>query len=251
MGTQLNIAICEDQEADFKKLQADIKSSNIDVDCDVFYSGEELLETFSPGKYDLIFLDIFMNTLSGIEVGTEIRKVDENVVLVFTTSSLDYTLESYRLGALMYLEKPFSTKEVVNALKLSQVYRESVSTITLSLTRKKEKIKTDTILYFEIKDRAVRVITTCGTFKTSQSIKLSDIEQSLIFPPFYRCHHSFIVNFQYVHSISQDMNTFSMKNGDLVYIRRSDFKKAKALYENYLFQESRRLKNNQLIDSTF
>ena len=102
----LNIEICEDNSGDMNLLVESIERSGVSANWDCFYSGDKLLSNFIPGEYDLIFFDIYMEGLLGIDAATKIRESDTTVIFVFTTTSLDYTLESYRLKAPLYIEKP-------------------------------------------------------------------------------------------------------------------------------------------------
>jgi CheY-like chemotaxis protein len=64
----LRVAVCEDVKADAEMLAKMIAESDIAADVRIFESGEALLESFKPGMYDVIFLDIYMGGMRGIEV---------------------------------------------------------------------------------------------------------------------------------------------------------------------------------------
>ena len=79
---------------------------------DGYTSGEALLKQFSAGKYDLIFLDIYMGGMSGVEAAKRIRAIDKNVMLVFVTTSNEFASESYAVKANFYLLKPIRPNSV-------------------------------------------------------------------------------------------------------------------------------------------
>ena len=64
---------------------------------DEFDSGELFLENFSPETYDMIFIDQYMNGISGIDTAKKIRESDNLVALVFITTSRDHALDSYEV----------------------------------------------------------------------------------------------------------------------------------------------------------
>ena len=64
---------------------------------DLFSGGEEFLAKFRGGRYDLVFLDIYMEGINGIQTAREIRRTDKNVRLIFVTTSNDFAAESYEL----------------------------------------------------------------------------------------------------------------------------------------------------------
>lgn len=240
MENPLRIALCEDQAADTVMLLDHIKQSGIASACDTFTCAEELLASFVPGLYDVVFMDIYLEEgMRGLEAAAHIRESDENVILAFTTTSPDHTLESYRLGALKYLEKPLTLKGVRETLELAVTKRRSTACIFVLIGGRNTKIPLNSIIYFEQQNHAVIINTITGVLRTSQTIKLCNIEPLLPCPPFLRCHHSYIVNLRYALNIDKALKTFSMKNGGTVYIRRQDLKKATDAYENYLFAAAR------------
>lgn len=224
MGTDIfQVAVCEDAAADTAALESLLEKSGIPMEYRSFEKGEAFLRTFAAGRYDLVFIDIYMSGMRGVEVAEAIRGTDENVVIAFTTSSTAHTLESYRLGALKYLVKPIKAEEVRQTLELALMVRKSRSFISLMAAGgKREDIPLNNILYFEHKNHVVEAHTSSGVFITSQSVKIDDIEKRLPSPPFLRCHRSFLVNLDYVLEVNREQYAFIMKNGDRADIRRGN-----------------------------
>lgn len=237
--TPLKVAVCEDLQSDAELLKTLVKQSGIDVCCAAFESAEDLLNSFAGGRYDLIFMDIYMRGMNGVEAVKAIREVDENVTIAFATSSLDHTLESYRLKALRYLEKPLLAADVKETLEFALLRRDTRPCVSLLIGGKHLDIPIDDIIFFEHRNHAVEVHTEAGVLKTSQSVRLDDIETRLPSPPFYRCLKSFLVNLSYVRKIDEELRTFVMKNGEQAYIRQNLMKKMKNAYEDYLYAAAR------------
>jgi len=232
----LNIAICEDNSDDMDLLVRAVKKSDIPANLECFSSGDELLLDFIPGKYDLIFFDIYMEGLLGIDTATKIRETDTTVIFVFTTTSREHALESYRLKAPLYIEKPIKDRDIEEALLLAVDKKKSTSYISLLINGKDKEISLESIIYFEVRGHAVYINTLSETFRTGQSMKLNHIEKMLT-ENFLRCHYSYIVNLKYVKYLDADLKTFIMHNGDIAYISSQLFKKSKEVYENYLFSK--------------
>lgn len=239
MINTVRVAVCEDNPLDMALIVNHINSSGYSLLLDTFTSGEDLLSSFFTKKYDLIFMDIYMEGMKGIDAAAKIRSMDNDVILAFTTTSLDHTLESYRLGALKYLEKPISPIMIQDTLEIAFIKYESSRFISLVFNGKKQKINLDAIIYFEQKNQMVDINTTEGTILTCQAIKLSQI-YPMLSSNFIRCHHSYIANLANVSGLDKELKVFNMVNGDNVYIRRQDIKKATIAYENYLFATTRR-----------
>lgn len=229
MTELLHIAVCEDNRQDREHL---LELTRGRTQCESFESGEALLASFYGGKYDLVFLDIYMGGMKGVDAAKAIREQDADVVLCFTTTSLDHTLESYRLGALKYIEKPVRSEDVSDALRLAELKRRDRQSITLLIGGERTEIALNSVLYFENRNHAVEVHTTSGVLKTSQTVRLDDVEQLLpTNGEFLRCHHSFIVNLRHVVRVDRD---FIMKNGERAYIRGGSEKKCADILKGYL-----------------
>ena len=238
MDKPINIALCEDMPIDSDLLLSYIKESKFPSNCEVFDSGGALLESFTAGKYDLIFLDIFMQGIKGIDTAAKIREKDTSVILIFTTSSLDFTLESYRLKAPKYIEKPVKKEDVFESLEMAFERRRTSSYINLLIEGSYQNIPLNNIIYFEAKKHAVIINTYSQVFQTSQTVKLNFIQEKLP-ETFLRCHYSYIVNLKHIKGINKKLKIFNMRNGDIVHISHKLFTKTKTAYEDYLFSKGR------------
>ena len=90
----------------------------------LFPSGEMLLKDFQPGKYELVFLDIFLEegALNGIGTAERLRALDSRVKLVFVTTSNDFASESYEVNACYYLRKPFGRERLKAMLDAGETF---------------------------------------------------------------------------------------------------------------------------------
>lgn len=239
MDTPLHIGICEDEDCDADLLLDYINKSGIPVNCSTFSSGEELLENFHPHLYDLIFFDIYMKGIRGIDAASKIRQSDDNVIFAFATGSLEHTLESYRLGALKYLEKPVKAADVRELMELAFARRKSKPRVTFMVEGKNLYIIQDDIIYIEQKNHKVIINTFYGSIRGTQRIKLSDVENILPYPPFFRCHQSYLANLNHIKKLDKELKVFIMANDDTVYIRRQNLGAAQRAYEDTLFSSTR------------
>lgn len=117
----MNIAICDD---DFKfiNLIEDMiydlsqKLENFNPDIDVYISGEELLRLIDVKNLpSIIFIDIEMKGINGIQTARELRKYSEEVLIIYVTSYETYTLESFEVRPFRYLLKPIDTNMFAKA----------------------------------------------------------------------------------------------------------------------------------------
>lgn len=95
----INIAICDDKVEFSSKLEMllidIVKEEKIQADIDVYQSGNELLHKLQKDKcyYDMIFLDIEMKGMDGLETAKEIRKQDKITMLIYVTSHKSYGIK--------------------------------------------------------------------------------------------------------------------------------------------------------------
>ena len=101
------IAICDDEIKDLNIIKNYVSKYNSSFSIFCFISSTELLQSINTHSFDLIFLDIEMDTLNGYETAKIIRNQNNKTIIVFTTNSLDYTIRGYGI-AFRYLPKPIS-----------------------------------------------------------------------------------------------------------------------------------------------
>ena len=116
----MNIALVDDDAADRLRLEQALTEygtiHRLDMSFDRFSSGEALLRDYAPFRYAVIFLDIFMDGISGIDTAKSIREVDDSTSLVFLTTSEAFRPDAFSLFATSYLIKPCLTEQVFRTL---------------------------------------------------------------------------------------------------------------------------------------
>lgn len=236
-STQLRIALCEDMKAESEILLRMIKESGLSVAVDCFFTGEAFLGVFKPGQYDLIFLDVYMGELSGVQTAEFIRATDTNVVIVFTTTSEDFTRESYRLNAYKYMLKPLNHRDVLDSLELAIIKRDRAQGATIQIVAEGDPITVPLadIVFIEASNRRSVFHMSDGTTHATTTT-IDALEKLLTSPQFLRSHRAFIVNLDHVVDIEED---FVMDNGAHAYIRVKDYRKIKNAYDTYLFNSMR------------
>lgn len=266
--SDLNIAICEDEPLDRKLLNAILGKSSLKLNITLYSNGEDFLNDFKPHKFDLVFLDVLLGSMTGVDIATALRKREEDLLIIFTTSSTDYALDGYRLGVARYIEKPVSPSDVNDSLNyafLECKNKKSLS-VVVSSDKKTINIPYSHIVYFEQSGHSVIIhlendedITCNKKLDEFESI-LADSQESDInslidisepvdishasdsdnvsgnadsfAPVFFRCHKSYIVNLLKVEELSTEYCTFLMSDKSTVYIRRTSISSArKALDE--------------------
>lgn len=114
----INICVCDDDPQiceRVKELLRQIIPQEEPAHIDLFFSGEGLIRAYKHGAtYDLIFLDVEMPVINGLETGKSIRKLDSRVCIVLLTEYQQYALDSYELHPYGYLLKPATIEKIRN-----------------------------------------------------------------------------------------------------------------------------------------
>ncbi len=195
----------------------------------------DAIEFLSSQPADLIFIDIQMPDLTGIEFT---RSLEGEHKIIFTTAYQQYALEGFKLNAIDYLLKPFSYEEFLKsaqkARKQAELEANSLSSIEannqflfLKSEYKIRRINFNDILYIEGLKDYIKVYTT-GEDKPVLSLNsMKSLEQKLPEDQFMRVHRSFIVNLNKIDTIERSRIIFGK-----TYIPVSDQYKDK--FQEYL-----------------
>lgn len=130
----LQVGICDDEKEDIRILNDYMKhyEMNYDIEFDItcFSSGNDLLQTINKTPcFQILFLDVEMPGLSGIETAARVREIDmEDVCIIFVSHYPQYMQDSFNVRAFWYLQKPLTYPDIVMILnKILQSYRQSQS----------------------------------------------------------------------------------------------------------------------------
>lgn len=201
----LNIVICDDENnliIELKELLSRYAAETGREFCIFSYhDGSELLANYQP-DFDLIFMDIKMEKLSGLETAEEIRKMDGTVGLFFLTSLPQYVWKGYEYGAVNYLLKPMKYGRLKMELdRFFQRYQgREEPYLSFANDTGKYKVLYKNLRYAETDKRNVLL-----HFDDQQQVIYKNMKEvaSILEPQrqFARCHASFIVNLAYVKSV--------------------------------------------------
>ena len=116
----MNIALVDDRETDRMHLERILQEydsiHHIGIHCSHFVGGEALLKDYQPFRYAAVFLDIYMDGLSGIETAKRMREVDDGTGIVFLTTSEAFRPDAFTLFATSYIIKPCAKEQVFAVL---------------------------------------------------------------------------------------------------------------------------------------
>ena len=203
----MRIAICDDE----KKIRELIKegipkyyfSNNIDFSIQTFESGRELLNS-DLALIDVLFLDVDMPEMNGMEVARSIRERDKDMLIIFLTAYSEFVFESFKVDAFRYLVKPVQNHELTETLEA--VYKK-LSTpeeyLNFQFQNERFSIKYSDIIYVEGMRDKIWFYCNSGVYRWRGTIK--GLNEKLKEKGFFQVHRSYILNMNKIQKYSSQM----------------------------------------------
>ena len=196
----LRFAVCDDEKEQLDLVSDKIREYYSD-ECEIikYEDGESLLADICTRHFDVLFLDIVMPGINGIELAEQIRKENKNVMIVFVTNSEELAHMGYKCGAFRFVRKSKLEQELSETAESLKQYFCSANEYVKLKTPDGEIIKAiKDIKYFEVTGHNVTVISTdeervCGT--------MQEYEDRFGKNGFIRIHKGYLVNFRSIRSI--------------------------------------------------
>lgn len=203
----IRIAIVEDEKTDIQTLEGYLArfgtENRTPFQIDTFADGLDIVSDYKA-EYDIILLDIQMKHLDGMKTAEKIRSLDENVILIFITSTVQYAVQGYLVDALGYVVKP------VPYLAFSQLMKKAIQQISqkqhktyLNVEIEGGQLRQDTaqVYYIESQRHNVILHTQKGELVTAGPMK--KLEELLADKGFAKCHNAYLVNLAHVTGVLQ------------------------------------------------
>ena len=195
----------------------------------IFNSGESLL--CDSGSKDIVFLDVEMPGISGIYVGNELKKMNENVIIFIVTSYAEYLDEAMRFHVFRYLSKPLDKLRLFRNMKDAlQLYNTSVIKIPVETKQGVITVPTPDIVCVEAHGRKVIVHTVKMDYESIHTMQYWI--DTLYMNHFFLSHRSFLVNLKHVSSFDHSLIQLCDNRFEAYLTRRkyTQFKDAYLLY---------------------
>ena len=231
----MRIALCDNRPDQLENLRSMILAWNgesVSVFC--YDNGDALLQAHRSTPFDIIFLDILMPLLNGMEAARELRQFDKTVRLVFLTASSDFAVEAFSVKASNYLLKPLDAGKLHACLdELAEDFHASARKICIRGIHSLHQIPVTDIEYIESQNKRILFVLSSGETILSGEPLYTYEEKLTLEDGFFKCSRSFIVN---IHRI----DTFTTKeirtrSGARISISRSCHREFEKAYFSVLF----------------
>lgn len=228
----MRIAVCDDNKRECSELSEMLNLVWPDAQLDLFYGGQELLSQIDTGKiFDLVFLDIFMEEISGIETGKRIRKYHPEIEIVLISVSREFGPEAFELNAFYYLVKPCQ-RELLQKIK-ERFQKKIVPKLTIYdvRSRQEQEVPYQKITYIESMHNYLYIhMMTGAVIKVRESLQtfMTNLDDR-----FLRINRGVIVNMEAV----ERMNTDSCEVDGMVFmLSRRQRTENRRKYNDYIFK---------------
>ena len=236
----IKIAFCDDDMEVLHQMNELLDSYRVERNEDITYaafqSPFELLTEIEKGiRPDILFLDVVMPGQNGMDVAKEIRQYDTNMKIIFLTSSPEFAVESYSVGAYFYQLKPIWEESFFRLMDavLAECEKKKKNSLILRSKDGITRIDLQQLEYCEVLGRKLLFHLENGAVLESAG-SLDDLAGQLMqYSNFFRPHRSFLVNMEYIQNISS--RSIKMVNDAEIPIPHGKCSEIKNTYMEYAF----------------
>lgn len=203
----LQLAVCDDEKvfrSDLRKiLGTELELCGIDYHISEFTSGEELIAGMEKADCQILFLDIEMKGIDGVEAARRLRETKRQMEIVFVTSYADFVFQGYEVRALNYILKPYEPEKIAAVLHtaLEALDIEAEKYYVIDQRGGSIRVPLSSVKYFSSDRRTVHAVTTEQEYTFYE--KLSDLETKLP-DTFVRIHNRYLVHLKYLEAVRQN-----------------------------------------------
>ncbi len=225
----LKIAVCDDDMRFAGELEEMVRreatAAGTSVDTETYSDGDMLVADIEKGyRYDLIFLDIEMERVDGINAARQIRRIDRYVLLIYVSGHEQYLKELFEVEPFRFLSKP------VDGAELRKCFHDACARIgetdayyRFSFNKEIRKVALRDVVYFESRNRVIHIFMADGSTERFYG-RLNAVEKELSegHQEFLRIHQSFLVNYSYIEKMNFSAVMVLMGDGKGISLKISE-----------------------------
>lgn len=237
----IKLAFCDDEISELRETSMLLDQyrveRNQEIDYVSFQSPFELLAEIERGtRFDILFLDVVMPGEMGIDVAEEIRHYDNNVKIIFLTSSSEFAVQSYTVGAYFYQLKPIWKESFFRLMDsaIAACEKEQSDSLILRCKSGITRVELRSLEYCEVIHRTLLIHLENGKVLESNGSLDELCRQLAPYGSFLRPHRSYLVNMGYIKNLSYRGITMSCLTE--IPIPRGKYNDIKDAYLEYAFQ---------------
>ena len=250
----IRIAVCDDDKSITQRIYGYLKAKDAllpaeTLDISIYQSGEDFVRDVERGLlFHIVFMDIQMQNMSGLEVGQLLRKRPggDDVIMIYISHHGGHFEDLVQIGSFRFIRKPFHEAHLDDvfsrALNLAMKYKNALEIPDLfqfKIGTETHMVRSDKIVYMKNCKRIIAlhvwdpIENLIGIMSKFYS-KMDEVVEQLPREQFVRCEHSHIVNFQYVQRMAKDAFILTDKSETRIPIGRAYKTDAKQAYFKHM-----------------
>lgn len=233
----LNILVCDDDkpvsEEVYSLVDRFLRRKNVNYCIDRVNSGEQAIKKLNKMSYDILFLDIELGQVTGLDVARQARILNVKSFIVFISQYIEYQKDVFSIHTFDYIMKPFKVEDILKVLE--DIYSHIEQTENKQMRKEVFKVKdgiiqldVDKIIYFEYKERKVRIVTEDSVYFTNA--RISDMLGKMENYSFFMPHKAYVINMKKIEKFHFQNGIITMINKDMIPLSQL---KSKDFKENY------------------
>ncbi len=233
----LNICICDDEIKYINEIKSILIDTIINYDyiIDTYLSGEELLSSCKK-NIDILFIDIEMKEINGIDTVKELKKKNPNMIIFYCTLYDKFLTEIFRLGTFQFVHKPINKEELQKDIIRSLEYYTKIHFV-LNIDVNHEIIyqEVSQIKYLEVYQHKIKMILTDNKVLEFKG-NLNTYEKKLLGYNFVKSHKSYLINMNYISKLGYDYILIK-DNTDIIPLSRNYKDEFKLKFNKYIMEK--------------
>ncbi|MCR5279932.1 MAG: LytTR family DNA-binding domain-containing protein [Lachnospiraceae bacterium] len=240
----MNIALVDDLPRELSRLSGIISEyladNHLPAEIQTFESGEAFLEDFRPLKYTIVFMDIYMNGMSGVEAAKKIRETDNDTFIVFLTTSHDHAFDAFDVHAYQYiLKSPDDSSLKASILRvlndISALRSGTVDMLSFSMDGAEQSVPFESIVYAQSQKNYIQIVDRSGRLYRTR-MTFSDLTDSLVKDKrFLQINRGIVVNMDFITSFEKE--NCELTGGYTFPINVRESKALDQIRQNYVFSK--------------
>ena len=228
----IRIAIVDDEKFIREHVKKLIEDKQAECLLDTYSTGESLIQ--ADKCYDIVFLDIQMDGMNGIDTARILRQKTEHTVLVFITGVKEYVFDAFDVAAFHYLIKPIDEQKFADVFKravleVGKKKQQANGQLFVKTRYRNITLEQNDVLYIESRGKKVEIHTKTDVIDAYAGI--GELEKQLK-QNFYRCHRGYLVNLAFITEYSND--SITLNNSESIILAKEKYGEFVKVYMRYL-----------------
>lgn len=226
----MDILILEDSNTFVERFVNKLKNNDLFTDAQFFCLGDHFEEIDKTKEYQIIFIDVHLGEVNGIDFSIELKRKFPKALIVFVTMNNNFVHKSMEMQPFYFLRKDHLDDDLPIFFKMFKEHLENTSFIVINAREKRVRINTYDIIYIEADGHYLKIVTLDGEYTLKEKIK--EFKKQLKNKNIVQIHRSYLINLDFIYDVNSKF--IILRNKKEINIGRTYKKSFKLAYQDYL-----------------